>query len=184
MKPPFPALIGLYGCPTIINNVETIAVVPTILKRGAKWFATLGKEKIQVQKYFCISGNVNKPCNVEEEMSISLKELIEVHAGGVVGGWDNLQAVIPGGSSMPLIPKKTCETLRMDFDSLINEKSGLGTAGIVVINKDQDIIKCMAKLRDFINMRVVDSALHAEKDLDGCGEFWKEWQKEKLQEMK
>ena len=149
LKPPFPALIGLYGCPTIINNVETIAVVPTILKRGAKWFATLGKEKNTGTKIFCISGNVNKPCNVEEEMSISLKELIEVHAGGVVGGWDNLQAVIPGGSSMPLIPKKTCETLRMDFDSLINEKSGLGTAGIVVINKDQDIIKCMARIARF-----------------------------------
>ena len=82
-------------------------------------------------------------------MSIPLKELIEVHAGGVVGGWDNLQAVIPGGSSMPLIPKKTCETLTMDFDSLMNEKSGLGTAGVVVINKDQDIIKCMARIARF-----------------------------------
>ena len=149
LKPPFPALVGLYGCPTIINNVETIAVVPTILRRGAKWFSTLGKEKNTGTKIFCISGNVNNPCNVEEEMSISLKELIEVHAGGVVGGWDNLQAVIPGGSSMPLIPKKNCETLRMDFDSLVNEKSGLGTAGVVVINKDQDIIKCMARIARF-----------------------------------
>ena len=149
LKPPFPALIGLYGCPTIINNVETIAVVPTILRRGGKWFASLGKAKNTGTKIFCISGNVNKPCNVEEEMSISLKELIEVHAGGVIGGWENLQAVIPGGSSMPIIPKKTCETLTMDFDSLVAEKSGLGTAGIVVINNDQDIIKCMARIARF-----------------------------------
>ena len=75
LKPPFPALIGLYGCPTIINNVETIAVVPTILRRGGKWFGSLGKAKNTGTKIFCISGNVNNPCNVEEEMSISLKEL-------------------------------------------------------------------------------------------------------------
>ncbi len=106
LKPPFPALIGLYGCPTIINNVETIAVVPTILRKGAKWFTSLGKPKNTGTKIFCISGNVNKPCNVEEEMGIPLKELIEHHAGGVVGGWENLKAVIPGGSSMPLLPKK------------------------------------------------------------------------------
>ena len=96
------------------------------------------------QKYFVYQGNVNKPCNVEEEMGISLKELIENYAGGVIGGWENLQAVIPGGSSMPLIPKKSCDTLKMDFDSLIENKSGLGTAG-VVINKDQDIVSCMAE---------------------------------------
>ena len=95
LKPPFPALIGLYGCPTIINNVETIAVVPTILRRGAKWFASIGKPKNTGTKIYCVSGNVNNPCNVEEEMGISLKELIEKHAGGVIGGWENLQAVIP-----------------------------------------------------------------------------------------
>ena len=141
LKPPFPALVGLYGCPTIINNVETIAVIPTILRRGGKWFSSLGKAKNTGTKIFCISGNVNKPCNVEEEMGVPLKTLIEKHAGGVVGGWDNLKAVIPGGSSMPLLPKEICDTITMDFDSLVKEKSGLGTAGIVVINKDQDIIK-------------------------------------------
>ncbi len=149
LKPPFPALIGLYGCPTIVNNVETIAAVPTILRRGAKWFSSIGKAKNTGTKIFCISGNVNRPCNVEEEMGIPLKSLIEHHAGGVIGGWDNLKAVIPGGSSMPLLPKEVCETIRMDFDSLIKEKSGLGTAGIVVINKDQDIIKCMARIARF-----------------------------------
>ena len=149
LKPPFPALVGLYGCPTIVNNVETIAVVPTILKRGGKWFSSIGRPKNTGTKIFCISGNVNKPCNVEEELGVSLKYLIEEYAGGVVGGWDNLQAVIPGGSSMPLLPKSICETIKMDFDSLIEVKSGLGTAGIVVINKDQDIIKCIARLARF-----------------------------------
>ena len=170
LKPPFPALIGLYGCPTIINNVETIAVVPTILKRGGKWFSSLGKAKNTGTKIFCISGNVNKPCNVEEEMSIPLKELIEVHAGGVVGGWNNLLAVIPGGSSMPLIPQKTCETLTMDFDSLVAEKSGLGTAGIVVINKDQDIIKCMARIARFYKH---ESCGQCSPCREGSGWMWR-----------
>ena len=98
----------MYGCPTIVNNVETVAVVPEILKRGAKWFSSsFGRPKNRGTKIFCISGNVNNPCNVEESMSVPLKELIEEHAGGVVGGWENLQAVIPGGSSMPLLPKKS-----------------------------------------------------------------------------
>ena len=149
LKPPFPAIVGLYGCPTIINNVETISVVPTILRRGAKWFASLGKPKNTGTKIFCISGNVNSPCNVEEEMGVKLKDLIEKHAGGVIGGWENLKAVIPGGSSMPLLPKEICENITMDFDTLIENKSGLGTAGIVVINKDQDIIKCMARIARF-----------------------------------
>ena len=132
-----------------MNNVETIAVVPTILRRGSKWFSSIGKPKNTGTKIFCISGNVNSPCNVEEEMGIPLKDLIEKYAGGVVGGWENLQAVIPGGSSMPLLPKKVCDTITMDFDSLIANKSGLGTAGIVVINKDQDIIACMARIARF-----------------------------------
>ena len=149
LKPPFPALIGLYGCPTIINNVETIAVVPTILRRGAKWFASIGKPKNTGTKIFCISGNVKNPCNVEEEMGVPLKDLIEQHAGGVIGGWENLKAVIPGGSSMPLLPKEICDTIKMDFDSLVQQKSGLGTAGIIVINKDEDIIKCMARIARF-----------------------------------
>ena len=105
LKPPFPAQCGLYGCPTTVNNVESIAVVPTILRRGGSWFANLGRPNNTGTKIFCISGHVNEPCNVEEEMSIPLKTLIEKHAGGVRGGWDNLLAVIPGGSSVPIIPK-------------------------------------------------------------------------------
>ena len=149
LKPPFPALIGLYGCPTVINNVESIAVVPTILRRGADWFASLGREKNTGTKIFCISGHVNKPGNVEEEMGISLKELIEKHAGGVIGGWDNLLAVIPGGSSVPLIKKEICDNILMDFDSLKAVGTGLGTAGVIVMNKSTDIIKAIARLSHF-----------------------------------
>lgn len=149
LKPPFPALIGLYGCPTVINNVESIAVVPEILRRGANWFASLGREKNTGTKIFCISGHVNKPCNVEEEMGIPLKELIEKHAGGVRGGWDNLLAVIPGGSSVPLIKKEVCDTVLMDFDSLKAVGTGLGTAGVIVMDKSTDIIKAIARLSHF-----------------------------------
>jgi NADH-quinone oxidoreductase subunit F len=149
LKPPFPALIGLYGCPTVINNVESIAVVPEILRRSANWFSSLGREKNTGTKIFCISGHVNKPCNVEEEMGIPLKELIEKHAGGVRGGWDNLLAVIPGGSSVPLIKKEVCDTVLMDFDSLKAVGTGLGTAGVIVMDKSTDIIKAIARLSHF-----------------------------------
>src|SRR5690242_6561775 len=115
LKPPFPAGAGLYGCPSTVNNVESIAVAPTILRRGASWFAGIGRPNNTGTKVFCISGHVNKPCNVEEEMSIPLKELIERHAGGVRGGWDNLMAVIPGGSSMPVLSKEIADTILMDF---------------------------------------------------------------------
>ncbi len=149
LKPPFPAGAGLYGCPTTINNVESIAVVPTILRRGAEWFAGLGKPNKTGTKLFCISGHVNKPCNVEEEMGIPLRELIEKHAGGIRGGWDNLKAIIPGGSSVPMIPKDICETVTMDFDSLRNVGSGLGTGGLIVMDQSTDIIYAIARLSKF-----------------------------------
>ena len=118
LKPPFPANVGLYGCPTTVNNVESIAVAPTILRRGADWFAAIGRPNNTGTKVFCIAGHVNEPCNVEEVMSIPLKQLLEEHCGGVTGGWKNLKAVIPGGSSVPMIPAEQCETALMDFDSL------------------------------------------------------------------
>jgi len=149
LKPPFPAGAGLYGCPTTVNNVETIAVVPTILRRGADWFAGLGREGNTGSKLFCISGHVNNPCNVEEEMGIPLKDLIEKHAGGVRGGWDNLLAVIPGGSSTPLMPKHVCDDMLMDFDSLRNAGTGLGTAGIIVMDKSTDIVQAIARISYF-----------------------------------
>src|SRR5216683_3151636 len=104
LKPSFPANMGLYGCPTTVNNVETIAQVPDILRRGAAWFAGIGRANNTGTKLYCISGHVQKPCNVEDAMGTPLRELIDRHAGGVRGGWDNLLAVIPGGSSMPMIP--------------------------------------------------------------------------------
>ena len=149
LKPPFPAAVGVWGCPTTVNNVETIAVAPTILRRGAAWFAGLGRPRNTGTKLFCISGHVNAPCNVEEEMGIPLKQLIEQHAGGVRGGWDNLLAVIPGGSSVPLIPKAICDNVLMDFDSLAEVKSGLGTAAVTVMDKSTDIVKAIARLSRF-----------------------------------
>ena len=149
LKPPFPAAVGLYGCPTTVNNVETIAVVPEILRRGGAWFSALGRPKNSGTKIFCISGHVNKPCNVEEELGIPLRELIEKYCGGVRGGWDNLLAVIPGGSSVPLIPKDICDTVLMDFDSLRDVKSGLGTAAVIVMDKSTDLIAAIAKLAHF-----------------------------------
>ena len=149
LKPPFPAGAGLYGCPTTVNNVESIAVVPTILRRGADWFAGLGKDNNTGSKLFCISGHVNRPCNVEEEMGIPLRELIEKHAGGVRGGWDNLLAIIPGGSSTPLLPQDVCSTVTMDFDALKDAGSGLGTAGVIVMDKSTDIVKAISRLSYF-----------------------------------
>jgi NADH-quinone oxidoreductase subunit F len=149
LKPPFPAVVGLYGCPTLVNNVETISVVPTILRRGPLWFAGIGPEKSPGTKIFSISGHVNNPCNVEEAMGIPLKDLIETHAGGVCGGWDNLLAIIPGGSSVPLLPKSICDTITMDFETLKSAQSGLGTAAVIVMDKSTDIIKAIARLSKF-----------------------------------
>ena len=149
LKPPFPAGAGLYGCPTTVNNVETIAVVPEILRRGVEWWTGLGPERNRGTKLFCISGHVERPCNVEEEMGIPLRELLDKHAGGVRGGWDNLLAVIPGGSSAPCITQEVCNDINMDFDSLRAVKSGLGTAAVIVMDKSTDIIQAIGRLAHF-----------------------------------
>jgi len=149
LKPPFPANIGAWGCPTTVTNVETVAVAPTILRRGASWFAGFGRKNNTGTKLFCISGHVNNPCTVEEEMSIPLKELIDRHCGGVIGGWDNLLGIIPGGSSVPVLPKNICENVLMDFDALRDVRSGLGTAAVIVMNKQTDIIQAIARFSKF-----------------------------------
>src|SRR5246127_5211533 len=149
LKPPFPANVGLYGCPTTVNNVESIAVAPEILRRGAAWFSAIGRPNNTGTKLFCISGHVDKPCNVEEAMGISLRELLDTHAGGVRGGWDNLLAVIPGGSSVPLLPASQCDNLIMDFDALRDLKSGLGTAAVIVMDKSTDIVRAIARISHF-----------------------------------
>ncbi|KAI9594285.1 hypothetical protein BDF19DRAFT_445474 [Syncephalis fuscata] len=149
LKPPFPADVGLFGCPTTVANVETIAVAPTICRRGGSWFAGFGRERNTGTKLFCISGHVNQPCTVEEEMSIPLKELIERHCGGVRGGWDNLLGIIPGGSSVPVLPIDICSDVLMDFDALRDVQSGLGTAAVIVMDKSTDIVQAISRLSAF-----------------------------------
>jgi len=149
LKPPFPAGAGLYGCPTTVNNVESIAVAPTIMRRGATWFSSFGRENNKGTKLFQISGHVDKPCVVEEEMSIPFRELIEKHCGGIRGGWDNLLAVIPGGSSVPLVPADQCFDMPMDFDGCKAVGSGLGTAAVIVMDKSTDIVRAISRLSYF-----------------------------------
>ena len=149
LKPPFPAGAGLYGCPTTVNNVESISVAPTILRRSPEWFKSFGRENNVGTKLFQISGHVNTPCVVEESMGISFKELIEKHAGGIRGGWDNLLAVIPGGSSVPLVPAAQIMDAPMDFDGLKALGSGLGTAAVIVMDKSTDIVRAIARLSYF-----------------------------------
>ncbi|KAI1783323.1 NADH-ubiquinone oxidoreductase [Ganoderma leucocontextum] len=149
LKPPFPADVGLFGSPTTVANVETVAVAPTICRRGAPWFAGFGRARNQGTKLFCISGHVNNPCVVEEEMSIPLKDLIEKHCGGVRGGWDNLLGIIPGGSSVPVLPIDKCSEVLMDYDSLKDAQSGLGTGAVIVMDKSTDIVKAIARFAHF-----------------------------------
>ncbi|QUL38630.1 NADH-quinone oxidoreductase subunit NuoF [Erythrobacter sp. JK5] len=149
LKPPFPAGAGLYGCPTTVNNVESIAVVPTILRRGGSWFASFGRENNAGTKLFQISGHVEQPCVVEEAMSIPFRELIEKHCGGIRGGWDNLLAVIPGGSSVPLVPAEQIMDAPMDFDGLKELGSGLGTAAVIVMDKSTDIVRAISRISYF-----------------------------------
>ena len=149
LKPPFPANVGLYGCPTTVNNVESIAVAPTILRRGGSWFAGLGKPNNTGTKLFCVSGHVNKPATFEEEMGVPFREMIDKHCGGIRGGWDNLLAVIPGGSSVPMVPADQMIDAPMDFDTLRGLGSGLGTAAVIVMDKSTDLIRAIARLSYF-----------------------------------
>lgn len=170
LKPPFPAAMGLYGCPTTINNVETIAAVPTILRRGGAWFAQLGVPGNTGTKIFCISGNVHKPCIVEEALGIPLQVLIDTYAGGVIGGWDNLLAVIPGGASTPLLPKSLCDTALMDFDHLKMAGSALGTAGVIVMNQSADLIGAITRLSKFY---MLESCGQCSPCREGTGWVWR-----------
>jgi len=190
MKPPFPAGAGLYGCPTTVNNVESIAVVPTILRRGASWFAGFGRPNNAGTKLFAISGHVNRPCVVEEAMSIPFQELIERHCGGIRGGWDNLLAVIPGGSSVPCVRGETMREAIMDFDYLQKDlRSGLGTAAVIVMDKSTDIVKAIWRLSAFYKhescgqctpcregtgwmMRVMDRLVRGEAELEEIDMLW------------
>ena len=170
LKPPFPAGAGLYGCPTTVNNVESIAVVPTILRRGAEWFASIGNPKNEGTKLFQLSGHINTPCTVEESMGISFKELIERHGGGIRGGWDNLLAVIPGGSSVPLVPAKEIMDAPMDFDGLKALGSGLGTAAVIVMDKSTDIVRAISRISYFYKH---ESCGQCTPCREGAGWMWR-----------
>ncbi|URK88815.1 NADH-quinone oxidoreductase subunit NuoF [Rhizobium sp. RCAM05350] len=149
LKPPFPANMGLYGCPTTVNNVESIAVAPTILRRGASWFSAIGRPNNVGTKLFMVSGHVNKPCTFEDAMGTPFREMIERHCGGIRGGWDNLLAVIPGGSSCPVVKAEDIIDAPMDFDGMRDVKSSFGTAAIIVMDRSTDIIKAIWRLAAF-----------------------------------
>jgi NADH-quinone oxidoreductase subunit F len=174
LKPPFPAGAGLYGCPTTVNNVESIAVVPTILRRGAEWFASIGNPKNEGTKVFQLSGHVNTPCTVEESMGISFRELIERHGGGIRGGWDNLLAVIPGGSSVPLVPAHEIMDAPMDFDGLKALGSGLGTAAVIVMDKSTDIVRAISRISYFYKH---ESCGQCTPCREGTGWMWRMMEK-------
>ena len=170
MKPPFPAGVGLYGCPTTVNNVESIAAAPTILRRGASWFAGFGAPNNFGTKLFCISGHVNTPCTVEEALGVPLREVIEKYAGGVRGGWDNLLAVIPGGASCPMLPKSACDDLLMDFDSVKAANSMLGTCAVIVMDKSTDLVRVISRLAYFFKH---ESCGQCTPCREGVGWMWR-----------
>ncbi|WP_108459279.1 NADH-quinone oxidoreductase subunit NuoF [Devosia naphthalenivorans] len=149
LKPPFPAGMGVYGNPTTVNNVESIAVVPEILRRSGAWFASIGRANNTGTKLMCVSGHVNNPATFEEAMGESFKDIIEKHCGGVRGGWDNLLAVIPGGASVPCVPGEKIQNAIVDFDGLREVGSSMGTAAIIVMDKSTDIIKAIWRLSAF-----------------------------------
>ncbi|PTQ72558.1 NADH-quinone oxidoreductase subunit NuoF [Celeribacter persicus] len=149
MKPPFPAGAGLYGCPTTVNNVESIAVVPTIIRRGADWFSSFGRPNNAGTKLMALTGHVNTPCVFEEEMSMSVREIIEKHGGGIRGGWDNLKAIIPGGASCPVLPKEALEDAIFDFDWMRENKSSFGTGCMIVMDNSVDVVKAVWRLSAF-----------------------------------
>ncbi len=141
LKPPFPAIVGLFGCPTIVNNVETLACVPHILKNGPEWFTKLGSPGNGGTHLFSLSGHVNKPGVYELPMGVPLREIIEKHGGGVRGG-KKLKAVIPGGISAKILTASEID-VNMDYDSLRNAGTMLGSAGIMVMDEDTCMVKML-----------------------------------------
>lgn len=148
VKPPFPAQVGLWGCPTTINNVETIANIPNIIEKGAAWFAAIGAEKHPGPLLYGISGHVNKPGVYELPTGMLLTELIHEVAGGVPGN-KKIKMVIPGGSSMPPLRGDELEGVRMDAESLKAVGSAIGTAGIMVMDEDTDLVRVLTRIAHF-----------------------------------
>ena len=146
-KPPFPAQAGVYGKPSTVNNTETYASVPTILRKGGEWFAGLGVEKSGDTKCFSVSGHVNRPGNYEVPLGIPFRELLEL-AGGVRNG-HRLKAVIPGGSSMPVLPAEIIMQTNMDFDSLMQAGSMIGSGAVVVMDETTSMVSMCRRIARF-----------------------------------
>ncbi len=147
IRPPFPAVVGLYGCPTVINNVETLSAVPAVILQGAEWYANLGSPRNGGTRLFCISGHVNRPGIYELPMGFNLRRMIEEVAGGIPNG-KKLKAVIPGGSSCPLLKAEETD-LPMDFDALAKAGSMLGSGGLVVIDEDTCMVDLARRIMHF-----------------------------------
>ena len=148
LKPPFPAIEGYLSCPTIVNNVETLSCIPHIINRGAEWFKSIGPEKGPGPRLFCVSGRVNKPGVFEEEMGISLEDLIFKRAGGIPDG-KKLKAVFPGGSSSAILTADEAMDVKMDFEDLVAKKSMLGSAGVIVMDETVDMIQACLNIARF-----------------------------------
>ena len=146
-KPPFPANYGLYGKPTTVNNTQTLATIPKILEKGAKWYSDFGTEKSPGTLIFSISGHVNKPGNYELPLGISFEEVIDV-AGGVLDG-KRLKAVIPGGSSTKVLPAEIIQNCTMDYESLQDADSALGTGAMVVISEGTCMVELLKRISRF-----------------------------------
>ncbi len=147
IKPPFPAIEGFLQSPTIVNNVETLACVPVIIERGARWFKSIGPENSPGPKLYCLSGHINKPGVYELPMGTNLKELIYEYGGGILDG-KSLKAVIPGGSSVPVLRAGEID-VAMDFDSLAKIGTMLGSAGTIVMHEDTCMVDALLNLIHF-----------------------------------
>ena len=146
-KPPFPAQYGVYGLPTTVNNTETLASVPSVVRRGGEWFANLGVENAGGTKIFSVSGHVEEPGNFEIPLGTPFRELLEL-AGGVRGGRE-LKAVIPGGSSVPVLPGTTMLETNMDFDSITKSGSMLGSGAVIVMDDSTDMVEALRRISRF-----------------------------------
>lgn len=148
IKPPFPAIVGLFGCPTVVNNVETISALPFIIENGARAYRRWGTDKSPGTKLFSVSGHVDKPGVYELPMGYPLKDLVYKECGGIPGG-KGLKAVIPGGSSMPILSAKDVETVKLDYESMVEHGSMLGSGGVIVMDEDVDLVRALQNLARF-----------------------------------
>ncbi len=148
LKPPFPAVSGLYGCPTVVNNVETFSAVPHIINEGAGWYNKIGTPKSAGTRMFSVSGPVKKPGVYEIELGTPLMTLINELCGGMQDG-KTLKAIIPGGSSVPILTAEECKTANMDFESMAEHKTMLGSGAVIVLAEDTDIVESTFRLAEF-----------------------------------